>query len=148
MLNKMFQKIGRQESCVTFSGCPDEELKKAGKELADCGLCPLPEEYAAALRIHNGIIYDGLELLGTTSHKRIQKNYIVRSILEINRRYSKIDFFARKLILGELPESFLIYNSETQSYEIVDRLNLDSKRIFGSFNELFKTIMSFLVIKD
>lgn len=148
MLNDMFKKICEQTSCIAFSGCPEEDLKKACRDLSDCGFCPLPEEYATVLRIHNGIIYDGLELLGTVSHKRIQKNYTISSIIDINKRYSKIGFFAKKLILGELPESFLIYDSETKSYEIVDRLNLDSKRIYNSFAELFKVIISFLVIKN
>lgn len=148
MLDDMIRKICSQPGCVAFSGCSAEDIKKADKDLTDNGFCALPREYSAALQIHNGIIYDGLEFLGTVSHKRIQKNYIVSSILDINKRYSKIDFFARKLILGELPESFLIYNGETESYEIVDRLNLDSKRIFNSFNELLKIILSFLIIKD
>lgn len=148
MLNKLFEKISSQKGCITFEKCSNEDIKKANQELSDNGFCLLPQEYAVFLQIYNGIIYDGLEFFGTIPHKRLQKNYILNSILDINKRYSSIDFFDGKLILGELPESFLLYNSETQSYEIIDRLNLDSKRIFNSFSEFIKTITSFLTIKN
>lgn len=148
MLNQPLAKICRQTGCVTFSGCSAEDIGKADAELVQNGFCALPAEYAEFLQIHNGIIYDGLELLGTIPHKRIQKDYVFNNILDINRRYSSIDYFSKKLILGELPESFLIYDAPTSGYEIVDRLNLDSRRVFGSFNELFRTVSAFLVIKD
>lgn len=148
MLNRFLKTICRQKGCVTFDGCSPEEIRAFNTELNNNNFGALPAEYAEFLQTHNGIVYDGLELLGTTPHKRLQREYTLGSILDINKRYSQIDYFARKLILGELPESFLIYDAETSGYEIVDRLNLDSRRIFSSFNELFKTISAFLVIKD
>ncbi len=148
MLNRILAKICRQTGCVTFSGCSAEEINRVNAELVQNDFCTLPAEYAEFLQIHNGIIYDGLELSGTIPHKRVQKDYVFNGILDINKRYSQIDYFSQKLILGELPESFLIYDAETSGYEIVDRLNLDSRRIFGSFNELFKTVSAFLIIKD
>ena len=148
MLNPSLAKICRQTGCITFSGCSAKDIDNANTELSRNGFCTLPEEYAEFLKSYNGVIYDGLELLGTVPHKRVQKDYTFNSILDINRRYSQIDYFSQKIILGELPESFLIYDAETRAYEIVDRLNLDSRRAFNSFNELFKTISAFLVIKD
>ena len=144
----LLEKICRQPDCVAFRGCSSEEIKKLKDELAAGGFCTLPEEYAVLLQKYNGIIYDGLELLGTIPHKRLQKNYTLGSILDINRRYAKIGFFTQKLILGELPESFLIYDGETGNYEIVDRLNLDSRRIFNTLKEFFRIISAFLTLKD
>ncbi len=148
MLNKSLEKICKQSGCITFGGCSAEDITNTNNDLQKNGFCPLPAEYAEFLKIYNGIIYDGLELLGTIPHKRSVKNYTLSSILNINLRYARIDYFSQKLILGELPESFLIFDMETSGYEIVDRLNLDSRRTFNTFNELFNIILPFLVIKD
>lgn len=144
----LLQKITSQAGCVCFESCDADDIKRSNAMLLAQGFCKIPEEYAKFLQVYNGIIYDGMELLGTTSYLREQKGYTYKSIFEVNQNYSRIGFFRQKLIIGMLSESFIIYDQPNNIFAIIDRLNLDSKTVFNSFNEMFKLLYSFFAIKN
>lgn len=138
MIDEHLQKIIKHSGCITFNGATDAEIAQTNAFLKNQNFAEIPKAYYELLHITNGLICDGVELMGTQSHPRQEKRYIFSDLLQINKPYANYEYFAQKLILGRLSESLIVYDQTSDYFAIVDRVNLLSRmEVDGLENLLF-----------
>lgn len=147
MIKPLYEKICSHEGCVIFLPSSEEEIKNTNSVLSCFPFALLPEDYQNFLRISNGFICNGIELMGTLPQQRLEKQYIFPDIIQINKPYAQYDYFADKLIIGRLSESMIIYDRKNTLYAVIDRINLRSRLEVDNFRELFLYILGLCNIK-
>lgn len=141
MNKELFEKICRHEGNVVFLPSSDEEIKNTNSFLSTQSFAEIPADYQNFLKLSNGIIFNGIELMGTLPQQRIEKKYIFPDLIQINKPYSKYEYFNSKLVLGRLSESIICYDGTNATYALIDRINLRSRFESKSFREMFFYIL-------
>lgn len=129
--------FSNQPGGVIFSPALTGEIDKLNTSLLLQNFSPIPEDYAAFLKMSNGMFYDGIELYGCSSHYREAKNYKFPDLKEINQNYADYHFFHNKLVIGRCSESLIYYDHRAAIYALADRINLRSRQEVESFTALF-----------
>ncbi|MBE6452170.1 MAG: hypothetical protein E7012_01605 [Alphaproteobacteria bacterium] len=137
----MIKEIINSTDCISFTSATDDDIKNLSAHFQECGLPPIPQSYALFLKNSNGFQYDGIEFYGTIEHKRTEKDYTFPSLLTANKDFSNYEFFSNKLLIGIMLENFIIFDSTTQKFAIVDAISLHTLKEFPDFRELIKTIL-------
>lgn len=138
------EKFKEQESCTTFAPASFENIEKTSTFLSTNNACPLPLEYINFLKTTDGLIFNGIELFGAQEHFRPQKHYTFPHLAALNAPYSEYKFFQRKVILGRLSESFLIFDCKDGFYAVVDRMRLRSRFECKTFAELLHYLSRYI----
>lgn len=147
MTDVFIKTVSQVNGCVLFPPSEEKTIETTQKFLQANHFAPISQEYQYFLRQSNGFILNGVELFGTISQPRIEKNYTFPSIEEINRPCANYNFFNGKMILGRMSESLLIYDEEGKLYAVADRINLRSRIEFNTFGELLVYILSVCGLK-
>lgn len=108
MIDDLFEKARKLPGCVTFPPAEPEQFKTVDSFLSSRKFAALPEDYRKFLRLSNGYIFNGIEFMGTVVHQRIEKRYVFPDIIQINKPYSKYEYFREKMLIGRVSESFII----------------------------------------
>lgn len=141
MIENLLSLAKHQNGSITFLPSPSEEIIKTNAFLTSQNFAEIPTDYQEFLKLSNGFIYNGIELMGTVPHPRPDKRYIFPDLIQINKPYIKYDYFDGKLLIGTLSESFMLYDSAEQIYAVLDRINLRSRIEVSDMSSLFAYIM-------
>ena len=136
MTKETLIQIFKHPAAITFAGSTPLEITQTDSFLRSLSFAALPEDYHFFLELSNGLVCNGVELMGSIPHQRTVKQYIFPDIIQINKPYAKYDYFKEKLIIGRLPEGLLVYQNENRSYAVIDRINLRSRYEAPSLKEL------------
>ena len=128
----------------TFHPSTIEEIKLANVALLKNNFARIPLDYQSFLLMTNGMIYNGVEFMGTIEQERFEKNYIFPSLQKLNYNFVDYDFFSKKIILGRTSEAFMVYDETDGNYMILDRIKLISLFEFKSLKELMKEVQTFI----
>ncbi len=141
MISRCLNVFKQKNGCVTFSPADDKKINMINTVLTDNGFSELPDEYKVFLKLSDGFIYNGLELYGTVSHNRKEKEYVFPDLASIAKTYADYDFFRNKTVLGRISESIIFYDKQTDSYAVADRINLLSRAEYPTFSDIMKIYM-------
>ena len=136
MIKDDLKYFAAQPGAVIFPPTISSEIDTLNAALLLDNFSPVPEEYAAFLKMNNGMFYDGIELYGSSSHYRDTKNYKFPELREINQNYANYNFFTDKLVIGRCSESLIYYDRRANIYAIADRINLRSRQEVDDFPAL------------
>lgn len=148
MIDDLLKKFTQHLGCITFAGATAEEIAETNILLQNQSFSAIPEPYYKILYTTNGLICDGLELMGTKAHLREEKHYTFPDLLQINQPYSNYEYFAQKLVLGRSAESLVIYDQPNNYYAVVDRVNLLSRLEVDNVERLLMHLCKVCSIKD
>lgn len=138
MISKFLNLYKSHNHCICFPPAEEESYNLVDNYLLKHNQCKLPDEYKMFLKLTNGLIYDGIEFYGTIPHERIEKNYTFPSIIMVCQNYANYEFFANKIVLGQISESIILYDDKSASFAVVDRLNLRSRLECSKFAEILE----------
>lgn len=138
MINGYLEQIKAKKGCVSFAPAHSEDILATNAKMKGLLFAEIPAEYQNFLSLTNGIIYDGIEFFGCKP--QIRSTYTFPDLIKINQPYSDYAYFSDKIIIGRISESFLVYDSVTCDYAMIDRLNLLTRSEQDSFAALFKTL--------
>ncbi len=141
MINTLLNNAMAQKGCIVFPPAGEADLQQAGHLLNELGFAALPPDFAAFLRLCDGLYYDGLEILGTLPHPRPSKQYTFACLADVNRPFAEYGYFAGKLIIGRMSENFIVYDQSNGLFAMIDRINLCSQIEFSGFNDLFASLL-------
>lgn len=142
MINKLLTRLKEFPGCITFPPASPAETEQTAAVLCSYGFAALPPDYAGFLSLSNGLIVNGIELMGSLPHHRPQKKYIFPDLLQINRPYARYEYFKGRLLLGSLSESLIIYDEINKLYAVKDRINLRSRLEVRSTAEILQSIIN------
>jgi len=132
-----------ESGAETAAPATDEEIARCNEELAGYGLEPLPDEYAAFLKIYNGFERNGVELKGVKSEANgkdssFNSQNIAKSSNYLLGELGK-DLGSPVLWLGGAHEgNYLLYDYSRGKYQIRLYTALDkAEREYSSFEEFF-----------
>lgn len=123
----------QKNNALFFVGYSDEDANLVDEILLEHNFAKIPKDYRKFLTLINGLSYDGIMFFGTKPHHRKSKNYIFPSLVSVNVEYKDLKFFQDKIILGRGAEFILIYDAETSTYKMLNRINLKTKREYDDF---------------
>lgn len=138
MIKDYLEQVMAKKGCVFFAPARSEDIMTTNAKMKELLFAKIPSEYQDFLSLTNGIIYDGIELFGCKP--QIRNTYTFPDLIKINQPYSEYAYFSDKIIIGRISESFLIYNSITQDYAMIDRLNLLTRSEEDCFTAMFKML--------
>ncbi len=138
MIKEYVEQIKNKDGCVYFAPAKAEDIEAINNKMKEFLFAEIPAEYKEFLSLTNGIIYDGIEFFGC--RPQIRNNYTFPDLIKINQPYSEYAYFSDKIIIGRISESFIVYNSPSNDYAMIDRLNLLTRSEEDSFTELFKNL--------
>lgn len=138
MINGYLEQIKAKKGCVSFAPARSEDILATNAKMKGLLFAEIPAEYQNFLSLTNGIIYDGIEFFGCKP--QIRSTYTFPDLIKINQPYSDYAYFSDKIIIGRISESFLVYDSVTCDFAMIDRLNLLTRSEQDSFAALFKTL--------
>lgn len=141
MINSLLTQAQKTKHFISFSPMGTDSIEQTNQELINSGNPPLPSDFCDFLSLCDGIYYDGLELFGTKEHPRPTKEYVFTNIIKANTPFSEYSFFSQKLIIGDMSENFIIYDSKNKLFAVIDRTNLCSQVEFSSFEELLSYLL-------
>lgn len=142
MIDLLLTQLKKYPGCISFPPASQTETTQTTAVLRSYGLAPIPQDYTDFLFLSNGLIVNGIELAGSLPHHRPQKNYIFPDLLQINRPYTRHEYFKGRLLLGSLSESLIIYDETNRLYTLKDRINLRSRLEVGSTAEVLQIILN------
>lgn len=138
MISKFLNLYKNQSNCICFPPAEEDSYTLIDNYSLKHNLCKLPDEYKMFLKLTNGLSYDGVEFYGTIPHERIEKGYTFPDIIMMCQNYENYDFFSRKIVIGQISESIILYDDKNSAYAVVDRLNLRSRVECDSFAEILE----------
>ena len=94
------------------------------------------KEYHNLLHISNGIVCNGVEILGAVPVVRVEKGYSLPDVVTMSERFGRYDFFRDKIVIGQAYESLIYYDMSKSVYGISSRINFDEQMVFDSLLQL------------
>lgn len=143
MVKSAYEILASQQGCITFKASNENDIEIINAYLNHQNFSDIPPEYVEFLYLSDGLIFNGIELFGTESHQRSEKNYTFPSLKDVNAKYIPYDFFTRKLVLGRISEAIILFDKKNGVYAIVDRINLRSRIETASFCEILKILATY-----
>lgn len=141
MIKATFNQLANKKGCITFPPADKDTMEETNKYMIENKRSDIPLDYRMLLNLSNGLIYNGVEFMGTKAHLREEKQYTFPSLIEINSFTTNYDFFCNKLILGRVSESVILYDKDINSYAVVDRVNLRSRMEVKNLIEIFEIFL-------
>lgn len=142
MVKKCLETLRSRGNIITFPPASSHDLGHLNKFFQTSIGSSIPDSYYEFLSTTDGLIYNGMEFFGAAPHERLEKRYIFPDIESVNIRFMKYNFFAEKIIIGQLSEGLIYYDHKSGCYAISDRINLRSHTELNTFSELLKTLFS------
>lgn len=120
VMHQVLKKI-YQDYAVFYPPAILKEIQLVNLALVQDGLAQLPQDYINFLMMTNGFFYNGLEMFATREHEREKGAYFHRAIVQMQRFYVSNPALRGKLLLGQAPEEFVLYDFNRKEYQIMDR---------------------------
>lgn len=138
MISKFLNLYKSHSNCICFPPAEEDSCNLIDNYMLEHSFCKIPDEYKIFLKLTNGLIYNGIEFYGTIPHERIEKGYIFPDIIMMCQNYTNYEFFANKIVLGQISESIILYDNKNSAFAVVDRLNLRSRTECNRFAEILE----------
>lgn len=138
MINDYITHFRSLPGCITFEPAIEANLIKVEAELNSRSFAAVPEDYKTFLKLSDGLIFNGVELYGSIPHYRPNKEYTFPNLITANETYINYDYFTRKLVIGRISESILLYDSENHIFSVIDRINLRPRVEVNNFPDFLK----------
>ena len=106
---------------VFFPPCEALTIQKLSVALVKNGFSKIPTDYLSFLQETDGLSYNGVELYGVQSHERGNGAYSHTSLVTEAEQHIQNPLLKGKLIIGNAPETLLLYNGQTKQYELICR---------------------------
>jgi len=126
------------DEAALFTGAARAALAAAEAELARMGRIGdhLPAGYRDFLARSDGLIWNGVELLGATRKPREGTGYVLPSLVDLNAELASSAFFGRDLVLGRSDEDLYCWEEAAGIYAIRDRTDGAEMARFPGFPAL------------
>ncbi len=135
LLKKLLKKIYRV-GAVMFHPAKEEDIRLLRVTLGRRKLPNLPADYAQFLTLTDGMLWNGMQVYGVYSHKRDSLGYTLPSLLEVNMDYLERKRGKNFLVLGNVEEDLIVYNSKEKTYQLVDKIDLQTELSLPRFFDL------------
>lgn len=141
MIDPLHAKVSTLPGCIVFPPATAEAIITVNAFMNSHNLALVPEEYQHFLKLGDGMSFDGIEFFGTQPQQRLEKKYIFPDLIQMAKPYIKYEYFYRKLVIGRLSETIILYDAVQNIYALIDRVNLRTHLELHSFEELFTYLM-------
>ena len=142
MVKDCLEQLRQRYKLITFPPASSHELGRLNKFFQISTTSNIPDGYYEFLSITDGLICNGLEFFGAAPHERLEKRYTFPDVESVNIRFMKYNFFAKKVIIGQISEGLIYYDHKNRCYAISDRINLRSHTEINTFSELLNSIVA------
>ncbi len=124
--------------------CMQEDITACNEKLISLGHPPLPEDYAAFLRIVGGFAWNGHEFFGPKQARDAESSYTLQDIARYNEGLS-FAFDEGILAIGTFDDDVYVYDANQHVYQALDRTTWFEIETYASFADLFgDTVVAYL----
>lgn len=134
--------LKENDAAVLFENPIDRDIDYANGMLQEHKFAGIPEGYINFIKQTDGLMCNGIELYGINEHHREKDSYTFPNLKSVHDKYIDNQFFKNKLVIGSLPEKYIVYNAFQTEYEIILKFDFTNLYYFKSFNEVLEYLLS------
>lgn len=137
MFNKFLATLP-PKSYIAFPSASEPSISFAQTLFTQNGLALLPQDYISFLRITDGFSFNGVVLYGIRSKDRQadHRAYFFPGLLEANMEFANRKDSVGKLMIGQMPEAYILYNQSDDSFLLQDMFSKDILNAVHGFSNL------------
>ncbi len=132
MIEELIDSLENDEQAVLMHPVTSQSLSATQGFFLKKELSGLPDDYIEFLHLTNGLVYGYISLYGTNA---VEEERML-DLVTANEKFLEEYDDKKLLLLGHNRSSLLVYNRETELYEIVDQEELEMVDEFEDFEEM------------
>lgn len=140
-------KLLYENYAVVFPEIDSKQVLQSSVVLAKAGVPPIPTEYVSFLGATNGLSWNGFVLYALHQIEREKGLYYHPGIMNTYPASIKNPLMRKKLCLGYAPESLILYDAPTKTFQVRDRYSFEVIFSTPHFVELLSWIAQPLLNK-
>ena len=134
-MNELINHIKQITSARLAAPVNTQKIILCQKELTQNGNAMLPDAFLVLLHNFNAVSYDGARIFGITPENKIFMDIV------LSNQMSPLSGKQNMVVLGCDEFDYLAYNTETQTYQIIDKEDLEVLEEYSEIEPAVKHIL-------